>query len=339
GFQHAERAALNSIASIDVSHATLYATLEPCCHHGRTLPCVDIIFERKIKRVVVGERDFAAQVQGRSLAILQEQGVDVSLFEPHVFEKEAWFTTQPFFFAQKNKRPRVTLKWAETQDGYIAPREGVSGKISGSAAAFITAALRNYHKFTLATPGTTAIDAPQLNVRFDTPLASLENSGLSNFFQELLYLQSSLAKITDDQHTSIKRAERGFILDEASVSEKFLTRQENMGGRYTFFPFEKSDWKNNFKTSAEKVFTQIYSRGFNSVLVEAGPTFARLLLSHGFVDAVVVYRSKNKTAQNLWGDKGRRVPFADFTSRFALLEYGDLGDDELFFYRRKNHDR
>lgn len=317
GFAHAERHALAQLPEIDLSAATMYVTLEPCCHHGRTPPCVDAILERKIRRVVIAERDLAAEVMGRSVAILSEKGVDVILSEPATFAPEAWHTTGPFFFSRKHARPRITLKWAQTRDGALAPESGPSGPISGTFAAFMTAALRSIHKLTMATPGTVRLDQPKLTVRFGE-LPGLSGTGLSEFFQHLLLAQYSLATTAhtaDELRTAIKPAAQEFLSSPASFHD-------------------------NFRTAMEAKLSEIMEAGFNSVLIEAGPIFSELLLAHGFVDAIVVYRSKNKTAAGLWGKAGRSnsasrsLAAGDSLSNFTVIERADLEDDDFLYLRR-----
>lgn len=317
GFDHAERHALAQIPAADLSAATMYVTLEPCCHHGRTPPCVDVILERKIRRVVIAERDLAAEVMGRSVAILTENGVDVTLSEPGTFTNEAWLTTGPFFFSRKNLRPRVTLKWAQTSDGALAPGSGPSGPISGNVAAFVTAGLRSLNKLTMATPGTVKTDQPKLTARFGE-IPELANSGFSAFFRQLLLAQHAWATgkhTADDLRTAIKPAAQEFLSSSGEFHRDF-------GG-----------------TMLAKL-GEIMRRGFNSVLIEAGPVFSELLLAHGLVDAIAVYRSKVKTAAMLWGNAGRGnslsslLAAGDDPPGFTAMERADLTHDDFFFFRR-----
>lgn len=337
GFPHAERFALQQLPGIDLGQAALYVTLEPCCHHGRTPPCVDIILERKIRRVIIAERDFAAEVMGRSVSLLREQGVDVSLVGTQAFEDEAWFTTGPFFFARKNTRPRITLKWAETHDGALAPAAGPSGAISGATAAYVTAALRSFHKYTLATPGAVAADRPRLNVRFPQGQPDLSASGLSEFFRGLLQAQPGIAARKESEGTQVKNPHRGFLAGPMNPVERaeFHQRQTGIDGNFTAFPFLTVAWHGDFHGEMAKVLKTILERGYNNMLIEAGPVFSRLLLEHGFADAVAVYRSKTKTSTGLWGAAGKGNRFKDFQVDFHLCENADLSEDEFFFYRRK----
>jgi pyrimidine deaminase RibD-like protein/riboflavin biosynthesis pyrimidine reductase len=342
GHAHAERHALNLIPGTDLSAATLYVTLEPCCHHGRTPPCVDIILERKLKRVVIAERDFAAEVMGRSVQMLEGHKVDVSLLEPAAFATEAWLTTGPFFFARKHKRPRITLKWAQTSDGALGPATGPSGPISGKTAASVTAALRSFHKLTLATPGVIAADKPRLNVRFDSTVPDLEHTGLSDFFQKLLLAQREIAAGgSAPEGTQVKPATRGFLAAAMNPLQRgeFYHHQSGIDSNFKVFAYLPEVWRGDFPGAMQSLLSEILDSGYNNILVEAGPGFSELLLQHDFADAVAVYRSQNKTATDLWGKPGRGNSFSHAMSSgaprgFQLMEQANLGEDDFFFYRR-----
>jgi len=331
GFAHAERAALQSIATVDLASATLYVTLEPCCHQGRTPPCTDIILERKVGRVVIGQRDYANEVMGRSVDLLRAQGVDVLLCDTNLYEREAWFTTGPFFFTRKHKRPRLMLKWAQTSDGAIAPQAGPSGAISGTSAAYITAALRSYAKLTAASPATVKIDKPKLTVRFGENKPSLDASGLTPYFQNLVEVQQRIATTENTDIEAVRPPEQLFLT--ASDMDSLDTEQ-----------MAPDAWRNDFAATMQKIFARILAQGFNSVLLEAGPIFSELLFAHDLVDALAVYRSKNKTSTMLWNAAGRgntvSRALADARASappldgFELLEFGDLGDDDFLLYRR-----
>lgn len=344
GHAHAERFALSQIPDSDLSKATLYVTLEPCCHHGRTPPCIDAILERRIKRVVIAERDFAAEVMGRSVRLLEEQGVDVSLMDGTAFVEEAWLTTGPFFFARKHNRPRITLKWAQTSDGAVAPQSGPSGKISGTDAAFITAALRHYHKFTLATPGAVAQDKPRLSVRFESEPPALQGAGLPAFFLELLLKQPGMTReMAVPEQTAIKPAFRGFLAKPLNPIERgeIYEMQRSIDKNFRFFPYVSEIWRADFGNALRNLLSEILAQGFNSVLVEAGPEFSELLLQHQLVDALAIYRSREKTAVGLWGHPGRSNSVSltlaadGNVAGFKQMASASLDTDDFYFLKRR----
>lgn len=119
GGPHAEVNALNSITEqdqINISKSTIYVSLEPCSHTGKTPPCLDLILKNKFKRVVIGCKDPNPLVSGRSIDKLKEAKIDVTF---GVKEKECIQLNKRFFTYQIKKRPYVILKWAQTKDGFI----------------------------------------------------------------------------------------------------------------------------------------------------------------------------------------------------------------------------
>ncbi len=121
GGNHAEVNAINSVVDkAQLKTATLYVTLEPCAHTGKTPPCADLILKHRIKRVVIGCVDANSLVAGKGIARLKSAGCEVLV---GVLEKECLQHHKRFFTVQNKQRPYVILKWAETKDGFIAPKE------------------------------------------------------------------------------------------------------------------------------------------------------------------------------------------------------------------------
>jgi len=119
GGPHAEVNAINKVKDTSVlQHATLYVTLEPCSHFGKTPPCSDLIIKHKIPKVVIGCTDDYKEVAGKGIKRLREAGVDVIV---GVLEDDCRQHHKRFFTFHNKKRPYIILKWAQTQDGFIAP--------------------------------------------------------------------------------------------------------------------------------------------------------------------------------------------------------------------------
>ncbi len=163
GELHAERNAL-AACSEDPAGATLYVTLEPCCHYGKTPPCTEIIIEKKIAKVVIGSRDPNPKVAGKGARILREHGIEVV----EDYMREACDAMNPVFFHYiTTKTPYVVLKFAMTLDGKIATRTGASKWITGEAAREHVHRLRGRYAGILAGIGTVLADDPMLNCRID----------------------------------------------------------------------------------------------------------------------------------------------------------------------------
>lgn len=163
GELHAERNALAACTE-DPAGATLYVTLEPCCHYGKTPPCTEIIIEKKIAKVVIGSRDPNPKVAGKGARILREHGINVV----EDYMREACDALNPVFFHYiTTKTPYVVLKFAMTLDGKIATRTGASKWITGEAARNHVHQLRGRYAGILAGIGTVLADDPMLNCRID----------------------------------------------------------------------------------------------------------------------------------------------------------------------------
>ena len=117
GGPHAEVNAFDEVENEDLlSSATLYVSLEPCSHFGKTPPCVDLIISKKIQRVVIGCRDSNPAVSGKGIDRLKRAGIEVI---EGVLENECRWLNKRFFTFHERQRPYIVLKWAQTQDGYI----------------------------------------------------------------------------------------------------------------------------------------------------------------------------------------------------------------------------
>lgn len=163
GELHAERNALAACTE-DPAGATLYVTLEPCCHYGKTPPCTEIIIEKKIAKVVIGSRDPNPKVAGKGARILREHGINVV----EDYMREACDALNPVFFHYiTTKTPYVVLKFAMTLDGKIATRTGASKWITGETARNHVHQLRGRYAGILAGIGTVLADDPMLNCRID----------------------------------------------------------------------------------------------------------------------------------------------------------------------------
>ncbi len=161
GGNHAEINALEN-ASADPTGATLYVTLEPCCHYGKTPPCVDAIIRNRIGKVVIGTLDPNPQVNGESVKILNRHGIETRV---GVLEEECRELNEAHFKYMATGRPLVTLKFAQTLDGRIATASGDSRWISSEEFRKLAHRLRALNDAILVGIDTVLADNPQLTVR------------------------------------------------------------------------------------------------------------------------------------------------------------------------------
>ena len=161
GGRHAEVVALD-VAGDAARGATVYTTLEPCCHHGRTGPCTDALLAAGVTRVVVGIEDPDANVAGQGVAHLRAAGVDV---EVGVLADEVRRQLAPYRKHRETGRPWIVLKLAATIDGRTAAPDGTSQWITGHAARADAHRLRAESQAILVGAGTVRADDPALTVR------------------------------------------------------------------------------------------------------------------------------------------------------------------------------
>ena len=168
GGPHAEVNAVNAVAEVDrhlLGESTIYVTLEPCSHYGKTPPCALLLVQTGIGRVVVAAGDPNPKVSGRGIAMLREAGIPVAT---GVLEKEARELNLPFMTAHMLHRPFVTLKWARSADGYMDRRREPgeqAARISTPLTSQIVHLRRSCHDAIAVGAGTVLADNPRLDVR------------------------------------------------------------------------------------------------------------------------------------------------------------------------------
>ncbi|WP_167613999.1 bifunctional diaminohydroxyphosphoribosylaminopyrimidine deaminase/5-amino-6-(5-phosphoribosylamino)uracil reductase RibD [Maribellus sediminis] len=168
GEAHAEVNAIKSVKNKDLlCECTLYVSLEPCAHHGKTPPCSDLIVRKQIPKVVIGTVDPFAEVAGKGIEKLKNNGIEVTV---DVLKKECLELNKRFFTFHEKKRPFIILKWAQTSDGFIdvdrnAESYGEPTWITGSDALVRVHQMRAMEDAILVGTGTAEKDNPSLTVR------------------------------------------------------------------------------------------------------------------------------------------------------------------------------
>ena len=164
GQGHAEVNAFAAVKPEDeplLKDATIYVSLEPCSHYGKTPPCADLIIKKGVRRVVVGTIDPFAEVQGRGIEKLRKAGIEVTV---GVLEKECQWLNRRFFTYHSKHRPYIILKWAQTANGFIDDH-GKALQISNEQTQMLSHQLRAEEDAILVGHTTDAREHPQLTVR------------------------------------------------------------------------------------------------------------------------------------------------------------------------------
>ncbi|TBW26814.1 bifunctional diaminohydroxyphosphoribosylaminopyrimidine deaminase/5-amino-6-(5-phosphoribosylamino)uracil reductase RibD [Gramella sp. KN1008] len=166
GEAHAEVNAINSVKDEKLlQDSTIYVSLEPCSHYGKTPPCSDLIIDKGIKKVVIGTMDPFAKVAGRGIKKLLDAGCKVKV---GVLEEECLELNKRFFTFHKKRRSYIILKWAQTQDGFIAPQTKAENKpvwITNKYSGILVHKWRSEETAILVGTKTVLEDNPNLNVR------------------------------------------------------------------------------------------------------------------------------------------------------------------------------
>jgi diaminohydroxyphosphoribosylaminopyrimidine deaminase/5-amino-6-(5-phosphoribosylamino)uracil reductase len=271
GGAHAEVAAIAACES-DPIGATLYVTLEPCCHQGQTPPCTDAIVSAGIRRVVVASDDPSAKASGRGLGILRDEGVDVHVVDGDI-SHAARLLNQPFRKHARTGRPLVLFKSAMSLDGHVATQTGDSKWISGEESRALVHRWRAEVDAVCIGIGTALADDPLLTAR--SPAATRQPTRVVFDSEARLPTDSQLARTAPEVPLVVvaSRAAQRSQLEglKASGAELIVAS----GG-----------------TEAERVtdaLDKLGGMGFQSVLLEGGPRLAGSFLDAGEVDEMRIF--------------------------------------------------
>jgi len=263
GLPHAEPNAINQVEDETLlKRATLYVSLEPCSHYGKTPPCCELIIRKHIPKVVIATLDPNPLVAGRGVRMLQEAGVEVVT---GVLEKEAQFLNRRFFTFQLHHRPYVILKWAQTADGFIdiARSEKGSGplKISNAVTKTLNHQMRTTEDAIMVATRTAILDDPHLTVTKwsgKNPLRVL--------------LDRSLRVPADSR-----------IFDDAARTLVFTSEQSDSALRINKPNFEycQIDFS---KDIVPQVLQALYERQVLSIIIEGGSQWLQTVIDSGLWD-------------------------------------------------------
>lgn len=309
GRLHAER---NAIADCreSMEGATIYVTLEPCCHHGKQPPCTEAIIRERFARVVIGSDDPNPLVAGKGVRILREHGIQVDTG----VEKEACDALNPVFFHYiRTGRPYVAMKYAMTADGKIATYTGASKWITGEAARQEVQKARHRYAGIMVGVNTVLADDPMLNCRLPgahSPVRIICDTHLRT------PLEAQVVRTAGEIPT---------ILATACTDEDTQKKYRERGCEVLWIP------KKDGHIDLALLMERLGEKKIDSILLEGGGSLNYSALQAGIVNKVQTY-----LAPKLFGGEGAKSPVAglgvetpDQAFRLVNRQIREIGEDVL----------
>jgi len=319
GGPHAEVEAIRAAGDRDLGGATLYVSLEPCCHHGRTPPCTEAIREAGIGRVVVASDDPSEHASGRGLGILRDEGVEVVVVDGELADR-ARLLNQPFRKHARTGRPWVLFKSAMTLDGKVATRSGDSKWISGEISRERAHHWRAECDAVVVGIGTALADDPQLTARLPAP-ASRQPRRIVFDALARLPLDSQLVREAPRIPLSVvvSRAAPRAATDALTAhrADVVVATGENEPAR------------------VRSALDQLGAAGIGSILLEGGPHLAGAFLDAGEIDEIRLFLAPlilgGRTARDpIEGEGSEQIADA---VRVSSLSCERVGEDLLISAR------
>jgi len=305
---HAEVNCINSVANDNKKHipaSTLYVSLEPCVHFGKTPPCTDLIIKNKIPNVVIGCRDSFAAVDGKGIDKLKIAGVHV---EVGILEDECLQMNKRFFTFHKKQRPYIILKWAQTNNGVIASinqtKQDDNAKrllISNDVTNRLVHKWRSQEAAILVGTNTALLDNPSLTTRFWKG-----NNPLRLVIDKELTLPSTLKLFDGSTKTIVFNYKKQ--LDSENLIYQQLNKHENI---------------------LTQILTTLYQLQIQSVIIEGGANLLQSFINAGLWDEARVITNTTLTIE-----KGLAAPIL---KNMRLLTEERLSTDIISFFKKGNH--
>lgn len=313
GAAHAEIHALQQAAG-RVHGATVYVTLEPCSHHGRTPPCADALVASGVAKVICAMQDPNPQVAGAGLEKLRTAGIATAC---GLLEAEARELNRGFIRRMQTGRPWVSTKLAVSMDGRTALRSGASKWITGAAARADVQRLRAGSSAILTGIGTVLADDPRLDVR---------DAGIELLAQPLRVVADSELRLPlGAAMLGGSGAVRVFHSTGSSGREQELAHRNVICNR---LPAKSG------RVSLAALLDVLGSDGCNRLLVEAGPTLNGALLEAGLVDEIIVYQAASIMGTDARGMFAcKTIERMEDVIALRLVDVRHLGDDLRLSYR------
>jgi diaminohydroxyphosphoribosylaminopyrimidine deaminase / 5-amino-6-(5-phosphoribosylamino)uracil reductase len=322
GAAHAEVNAIEACGLADLSDATLYVSLEPCCHEGKTPPCTDAIVQSGIRRVVVGSDDPTEKASGRGLGILRDEGVEVVLADGEL-ATAARLLNQAFRKHARVGRPWVLFKSAMTLDGKVATRTGDSQWISGEASRELAHHWRASVDAVVVGIGTALADDPRLTARPDGLADEVGQQPRRVVFDSLARLspgsQLVSAALEIPLTIVVSRAAARADTDalEAAGVQVLVATGENEPAR------------------VRSALDQLGAIGVSSALLEGGPHLAGAFLDAGEIDETRLFLAPLLLGGSAARDplEGKGVERISEALRALTCECERVGEDLLISAR------
>ncbi|QOG04067.1 bifunctional diaminohydroxyphosphoribosylaminopyrimidine deaminase/5-amino-6-(5-phosphoribosylamino)uracil reductase RibD [Flavobacterium sp. MDT1-60] len=269
GEPHAEVNAVRSVKDKSLlKKATIYVSLEPCSHFGKTPPCCDLIIANEIPNVVVGTVDPNEKVAGNGIKKLIAAGINVTV---GVLEKECYELNKRFFTFHNKKRPYIILKWAESQDGFLAPEKQTNKErkpvwITNQYSRQLVHKWRSEEQAILVGTQTVVDDNPKLNTR--------DWSG------------DNPVRIVLDQNNRISK--ESFIFDDSVKTIVFTKSQINFSSENT--TFEVIDFNQNI---IPQILAVLYQTQIQSIIIEGGLQTLQAFIDQDIWDEARIFIGEN----------------------------------------------
>jgi diaminohydroxyphosphoribosylaminopyrimidine deaminase / 5-amino-6-(5-phosphoribosylamino)uracil reductase len=300
GEPHAEVNAINSVKDKSLlQKATIYVSLEPCSHFGKTPPCCDLIIKNKIPNVIIGSVDPNIKVAGNGIKKLIEAGANVTV---GVLETECYDLNKRFFTFHQKKRPYIILKWAETKDGFIAPIEKLEQKpvwITNPYSRQLVHKWRTEEQSILVGTQTVIDDNPKLNARD--------------------WYGNNPIRLVIDQNNRITK--NSHIFDNQTKTIIFSKIKTEIAEENTIF--EVIDFEQNI---AQQIIVILYKYQIQSVIIEGGKQTLQTFIDANLWDEARIFVGNSRF--NI-GTKAPKLVLKDFERHI-------IDTDELLI--SKNHD-
>jgi diaminohydroxyphosphoribosylaminopyrimidine deaminase / 5-amino-6-(5-phosphoribosylamino)uracil reductase len=311
GTDHAEINAIKR-ASDSVRGATMYVNLEPCCHYGKTPPCVDALIEEGIKKVVIGTLDPNPLVNGKGAQILRDHGIEVTV---GVLEQGARALNEVYFYHTQKGLPFVTVKYAQSLDGRIATARGDSHWISSEPSRKYAHRLRAQHDAIMVGIGTVLADDPLLTVRLvkgKNPLRIVLDSRLR--------IPAHAQLLQDEGKTLI-------VTTETNAQKKIKTLHKQ--GAEVLIAQKGQDGRVKLKA----LMKQLAKRSISSVLVEGGQKVITSLLKERLVNRMVLITAPLIVGKGIDGIGDLGITDLEGAIKPSSYKVSKVGEDVIFDLR------